>query len=79
MYLRYVRRLDFFEKPDYNYLRKLFNDLFNRKGYENDGIFDWTGKEMVSLLHHSIMCAVCVWRGKERKDYNISFLTHFYV
>lgn len=45
MYLRYVRRLDFFEKPDYNYLRKLFQDLYDRKGYLHDDVFDWTGKE----------------------------------
>lgn len=47
-YLRYVRRLDFFETPDYEYLRKLFQDLFERRGYVEDGEFDWTGKTMVS-------------------------------
>ncbi|XP_028967380.1 casein kinase I [Galendromus occidentalis] len=46
-YLRYVRRLDFFENPDYDYMRKLFKDLFDRKGYVDDGQFDWTGKTMV--------------------------------
>nr|CAD7457466.1 unnamed protein product [Timema tahoe] len=46
-YLRYVRRLDFFETPDYEYLRKLFQDLFERRGYVDDGEFDWTGKTMV--------------------------------
>ncbi|XP_021933742.1 casein kinase I isoform X5 [Zootermopsis nevadensis] len=45
-YLRYVRRLDFFETPDYEYLRKLFQDLFERRGYVEDGEFDWTGKTM---------------------------------
>ncbi len=35
---------DFFETPDYNYLRKLFKDLYDRKGYTDDGEFDWTGK-----------------------------------
>ncbi|XP_076031768.1 casein kinase I gish isoform X2 [Oratosquilla oratoria] len=45
-YLRYVRRLDFFETPDYDYLRKLFQDLFERKGFVEDGEFDWTGKTM---------------------------------
>jgi len=45
-YLRYVRRLDFFETPDYDYLRKLFFDLFDRKGYVDDGEFDWTGRNM---------------------------------
>lgn len=45
-YLRYVRRLDFFETPDYDYLRKLFRDLFERKGYLDDAEFDWTGRTM---------------------------------
>ncbi|XP_046677956.1 casein kinase I isoform X3 [Homalodisca vitripennis] len=45
-YLRYVRRLDFFETPDYEYLRKLFQDLFERKGFVDDSEFDWTGKTM---------------------------------
>ena len=47
-YLRYVRRLDFFETPDYNYLRKLFQDLCEKKGYVNDGEFDWTGRNMAT-------------------------------
>ena len=46
-YLRYVRRLDFFEVPDYDYLRKLFQDLFDRKGYIDDEEFDWTGRTVV--------------------------------
>ena len=47
-YLRYVRRLDFFEKPDYDYLRKLFTDLFDRNGYVFDYEYDWVGKPLVS-------------------------------
>uniref|UniRef100_A0AAY5L4T3 non-specific serine/threonine protein kinase n=1 Tax=Esox lucius TaxID=8010 RepID=A0AAY5L4T3_ESOLU len=45
-YLRYVRRLDFFEKPDYDYLRKLFTDLFDRNGYVFDYEYDWVGKPL---------------------------------
>ncbi len=43
-YLKYVRGLDFFETPDYNYLRKLFLGLFEEKGYVDDGDFDWSGR-----------------------------------
>ncbi|XP_054373849.1 casein kinase I isoform X2 [Molothrus ater] len=45
-YLRYVRRLDFFEKPDYDYLRKLFTDLLDQKGYMFDYEYDWIGKQL---------------------------------
>lgn len=41
MFMDYCRDLKFEEKPDYNYLRKLFKDLFNRNGYEYDFIYDW--------------------------------------
>lgn len=37
-YLRYVRRLEFSEEPDYNYLRRLFADLFARQ-FVDDGEF----------------------------------------
>lgn len=47
-YLRYVRRLDFFEKPDYEYLRTLFSELLERKGYTFDYTYDWVGKQIVS-------------------------------
>lgn len=60
-YLRYVRRLDFFEKPDYDYLRKLFTDLFDRNGYVFDYEYDWVGKPLVSLSwmsHHKRICDV---------------------
>ncbi|XP_067829481.1 casein kinase I isoform X3 [Heptranchias perlo] len=45
-YLRYVRRLDFFEKPDYHYLRTLFTDLFQSKGYAFDYAYDWVGRQI---------------------------------
>eukprot|EP00054_Salpingoeca_dolichothecata_P025125 m.173594 g.173594 ORF g.173594 m.173594 type:complete len:431 (+) comp25253_c1_seq3:159-1451(+) len=40
-YLRYCRGLDFFQMPDYNYLRGLFWDIFEREGFKDDGIYDW--------------------------------------
>ncbi|XP_076305072.1 casein kinase I-like isoform X1 [Tachypleus tridentatus] len=46
-YLKYVRRLDFFETPDYDYLRKLFQDLFDKNGYL-DTEFDWCGKQLTT-------------------------------
>ena len=41
-YLRYCRTLDFFQKPDYNYLRQLFWDICEQNGFKDDGIYDWT-------------------------------------
>lgn len=60
-YLRYVRRLDFFETPDYEYLRKLFKDLFDRKGFIEDGEFDWTHKQIVSTVADNKICEPTIW------------------
>ncbi|XP_060553231.1 casein kinase I-like isoform X3 [Ruditapes philippinarum] len=45
-YLQYVRRLDFFETPDYDYLRKLFMDLMEKMNIECDWEFDWVGRQV---------------------------------
>lgn len=42
-YVHYTRSLPFTACPDYSYLRSLFRSLYIRLGYEDDGIFDWTG------------------------------------
>ncbi|KAJ3041141.1 serine/threonine protein kinase [Rhizophlyctis rosea] len=41
-YLRYCRKQRFDHKPDYRYLRDLFQKLFVKKGYQYDYVFDWT-------------------------------------
>ena len=41
MYLEYVRNLRFEDTPDYTQLRQLFRDLFIRKGFVFDYVFDW--------------------------------------
>ncbi|KAJ3051710.1 serine/threonine protein kinase, partial [Rhizophlyctis rosea] len=41
-YINYTRSLKFEEKPDYSLLRERFRELFFRKGYHYDYVFDWT-------------------------------------
>lgn len=40
-YFWYCRNLKFEDKPDYTYLKNLFQDLFIKSGFENDNQFDW--------------------------------------
>lgn len=40
-YFRYVRRLEFEDRPDYSYLRGLFRKALERKGLNDDAVFDW--------------------------------------
>ena len=51
-YLRYARRLDFFETPDYDYCYNLFKSVLDRLGFTYDYEFDWTPKlnTVVSVL-----------------------------
>jgi len=49
-YLYYVRRLDFFETPDYDYLRQLFTSVLTNAGWECDWDFDWIDRQLVSSV-----------------------------
>ena len=40
-YFEYCRSLRFDDRPDYAYLKRLLKDLFYRKGFLQDHIFDW--------------------------------------
>lgn len=50
IFLEYTRNLSFKEKPDYKYIKSLFNDLFIQKKFEDDNIYQWT----VSLYTNAI-------------------------
>ncbi|KAJ0090632.1 hypothetical protein Patl1_12914 [Pistacia atlantica] len=41
-YFHYCHSLTFDQRPDYGFLKRLFQDLFTREGFEFDYIFDWT-------------------------------------
>lgn len=43
-YMKYCRSLRFADPPDYAYLRQLFRQLMETKGYEYDWVFDWVVK-----------------------------------
>lgn len=41
-YLNYCRSLRFEDRPDYSYLRRMFQELFKRRCFRYDYLFDWT-------------------------------------
>ncbi|KAF1993985.1 kinase-like protein [Amniculicola lignicola CBS 123094] len=49
-YSEHVRSLRSDEPPNYVYLRRLFRNLFRRKGYEYDHVFDWTALKFLEHL-----------------------------
>jgi len=65
-YFKHVRSLGFDEAPNYAYLRRMFGNLFRRKGYEYDHVFDWTELKFLEHLE------------RRRKDLNTvnARLTH---
>lgn len=40
-YIKYCQKLNFEDAPDYNYVKKLFKDLFIQQQFELDYIYDW--------------------------------------
>ena len=53
IYLNYCRSLGFDDKPDYNFIKNLFNDLFKENNYENNLYFDWMNPLIVFIFFYS--------------------------
>jgi hypothetical protein len=68
-YFNYVRTLGFDEQPDYSYLRKLFRNLFVRKGFEYDHVFDWTVKKFNMIYSNIDQPVVPKARSSRRSKY----------
>lgn len=47
-YMRYTRQLEFFDTPNYEFLRQLFAKLMLKNHWDFDWNFDWTGRMQVS-------------------------------
>ena len=45
-YFEHIRNFRFEDRPDYDYLKRLFRELFFRKGFSYDSLYDW---ELVSF------------------------------
>ncbi|KAK5162818.1 serine/threonine protein kinase [Saxophila tyrrhenica] len=69
VFLDYTRCLQFYDKPDYSYLQKILRDLFRRKGFQYDGVFDWTvyNHQRNAKMIAQPRCAQVAAIGREEK------------
>lgn len=49
-YFDHIHSFRFGDTPKYYYLRRIFSDLFVRKGFEYDYLFDWTILEYLRAI-----------------------------
>ena len=48
-YIELVKNLEFEEEPDYIRYINMFNELFKKKEYSKDYLYDWTGEKKTSV------------------------------
>lgn len=64
--LRYIRKLAFDEEPDYNHIRGLFRNLYEKNGYTKV-VFDWSNKQLMGFEDGEI-CEIKGGTESEQKD-----------
>ncbi|RWS09792.1 casein kinase I-like isoform gamma-2 isoform X3 [Dinothrombium tinctorium] len=67
-YMHYVRELGFYDNPNYAYLKKLFNDLFEKSNYKHDGIYDWNHLSYIKSKVDSEMENLSMVKLKQSKN-----------
>lgn len=51
LYFNHVRSLYLHDQPNFRYLRQIFSQLFRRKGFEYDNVFDWTEQMYATICN----------------------------
>lgn len=75
-YLQYCRNLKFEERPDYNYMRKIFKDLMYKRGHDYDYQYDWVLKKQGKKIPEDDMAGkpivgnVAAMQGKDENKAN---------
>lgn len=49
-YMNYVKKLNFDQDPDYNYLKSLFINLLTKIGLKNDNLFSWVDENKIPRI-----------------------------
>jgi len=61
-YMNYTRNLNFTEKPDYDYIRGLFDEILESIHEEDDGIFDWYTQIQLEQERKDNFCRRLIYR-----------------
>lgn len=70
VFLSYCRALAFDEEPNYEYIHKLFNNLYEKKGYDKDCIYDWTIMHTASKSLIGTKGSFALLQGTECEEQN---------
>lgn len=65
-YMQYARSLSFYQKPNYNYLRKLMRDALKAIGAVEDNIFDWSEPRRIVRVNESKNRDQFYWNTQSR-------------
>jgi len=63
--MKYTRQLDFYETPNYDYLRQLFASVMTRNDWSFDWVFDWTSRSQARCCVLSVSRLLMRWLGSE--------------
>lgn len=77
-YLRYARRLDFFETPDYDYCYNLWKSVMDRNGWTYDYEFDWVPR-LAQVVSSCLVLVLIDTRRRCARIFSYFFLNPFRI
>jgi hypothetical protein len=70
----YVRSIEFYERPDYDFLRKLFYRCLEREAIDSNLIYDWNKLEEVDFKVYSGEPKIILREGPDKNAINEAYM-----